>query len=295
MFPILRCEIDRRRQIERIIQNGHFLLQSFADRVHHFLLVHPDAAPAILRQVRIMAVHHVASLPMARVVPHLLRELTHQIEADPDGVGAAHSSNAMEVGLHAIGQRHVHHERDFLHVDSARRHVRADQNPRLPFLERLYSTTQDGTNLQRVIALPRVAKPRQHHGGVFVRSTRQLQPIGDPPLVLRLEIRLEVVAVQVGAAEHDDALHLVLVDQPHQQLQLRALFRLAFVLCGVRKARKHHGAMHAVGERGVLDAVELLLRGVRDVDEEIDLLDGGGNVIAAFQIHPHRIAADLIG
>ena len=86
-----------------------------------------------------MAIHRVASLPMARVVPHLLRESAHQIEADPHGVGSAHSSDAMEIRLHAIGQRHIHHERDFFHVDSARRHVRADQNPRLSLLERLHS------------------------------------------------------------------------------------------------------------------------------------------------------------
>ena len=90
-----------------------------------------------------MAAHHVASLPIARVVPHLLRESIHQIEANPDRVGSTHSPNAMEIGFHAIGQRHIHHERDFFHVDSARRHVRADQNPRLALFERLHSTVQE--------------------------------------------------------------------------------------------------------------------------------------------------------
>lgn len=118
---------------------------------------------------------------------------------------------------------------------------------------------------------------------------------GELPLVLRFEVRFEVVAVQIGAAEHDHALHLVLVDQSHKQLQLRALLRFAFFVGALRNARKRRVTMHAVGERGAVEIVELLLRGVRDVDEEIDLLDRGGNVVAAFQVHPHRIAADLVG
>ena len=146
-----------------------------------------------------------------------------------------------------------------------------------------------------MIALPRVAQPRQNHRGEFVGPTRQPPNRRLLPLIQRFEIGLEVVAVQIGAAEHDHALHLVFVHQRHQQLQLRALLRFAFVLRVERNAGEWRRAMHAVGERRVVDIVELLLRGVGDVDEEIDLLNGGGNVVATLQIHPHRIATDFIG
>ena len=125
-----------------------------------------------------MAILHVASLASAGVEPNLLREPTHQIEANPDGVGTAHSSDAVEIGLHAIGQRHVDHKRDFFHVDPARRHVRTNQNTRHTFFESLQRMPNTLYSYrQRGFALLRLAKPRQHHRVVLVRSSFHVSPV----------------------------------------------------------------------------------------------------------------------
>ena len=137
-LPLSQINSLRQRQVglQQRDRDSHALL----DGLRHLHLVHPDATAALARQLRVATVLSLLRGLLAGVVPDLLLLLPHDADAQSHGVCAAHAPDAVNVLLHAVRQRHVDHERQLLHVDAARSHVRANQNARGAVLERLFLT-----------------------------------------------------------------------------------------------------------------------------------------------------------
>mmetsp|Transcript_70765 Transcript_70765/g.188913 ORF Transcript_70765/g.188913 Transcript_70765/m.188913 type:complete len:412 (-) Transcript_70765:863-2098(-) len=218
--------------------------------------------------------------------PHALLARGHQRDGQAHPVRAPHAADAVDVVLGLVGQRHVDHEGQPHHVDAARPEIGADEEAHVAVLEVL----QVGAALFHGPPRP------QHHARVGVLAALLGLAAEGAAAAQRVEVALQVVAVEVGAAEDDGMLHAQLVHELDEGGELEALDAFgAAEGAGVGRpqlAGALVGKVHLVGGVGVHGAPRGVGHGVH-LDDEV--VDGGGHVVAALEVHPRGVLAQNLG
>mmetsp|Transcript_2010 Transcript_2010/g.4454 ORF Transcript_2010/g.4454 Transcript_2010/m.4454 type:complete len:395 (-) Transcript_2010:1530-2714(-) len=189
------------------VHGGDPLTHSLLDLLEVCGLVVPNGAPTLFHQLGVGA----SSTPVgALVVPDFLLLGGDDRNGEAHPVSSAHTTDAMEELVGVVGQRQHHQEGQLPDVDAPRRHVGGNQETHITCLE------------VREVPLSFLLVPHagQHHTRIGVLLARLSLACESPAASERVEEFLEVVAVDVGAAEDQTTLHLERISKLHQHLWL---------------------------------------------------------------------------
>mmetsp|Transcript_19073 Transcript_19073/g.43314 ORF Transcript_19073/g.43314 Transcript_19073/m.43314 type:complete len:467 (+) Transcript_19073:122-1522(+) len=228
------------------------------------------------------------------VVPDLLTLRGHQRDGQAQTFSSTASPDAVNVVLNVVRQRHLDDEGQARDVDAACSHIRADHEPDVALLE----------GLQVVLTLTLVPRACQDNARVRVLlAALELTPVRLGALKTA-QVGLQVVAVNICAAEDQALRHVERISQLHDHLGFHDLHTLGHAQ-GFRVLLvefRHAGfGVHRIEDglfrRELCTACDLLigpLQLLRRVDEVGRRMQGVGHAVFPLQVHPRGLNRDLV-